>query len=81
MRCSWLKGRGALTGFLDSTTGVFEDMNKVSLSFPLHYSVAICCTAAYILDRILHLRSNNCFFLLAACRINGVVDMKGSAKD
>lgn len=60
MRCSWQKGRGALTGFFDNTTGVFEDMNISK--FPTHFPNTSLLPFAvqlhiYILDRILHLRN------------------------
>lgn len=81
VRCSWLKGKGALTGLLDSTTGVFEDMNISR--FPTHflYTTLLPFVVQLLICWTESLEEHNCFFLLAACKINGVEDMKESAKN
>lgn len=76
-----LKGKGALTGLLDSTTGVFEDTNISR--FPTHfpYTTLLPFAVQMLICWTESLEEHNCLFLLADCRINGVEDMKGSAKN
>lgn len=81
VRCSCLKGRGMLTGFFDSIIRMFEDMNISKL--PSHFPYIILLPFAVQLHICWpeSFEEHNCFFLLAVCRINHVVDMKISAKN
>jgi len=81
VRCSWQKGRGTLPGFLDSITGVFEDTNISELPSHFPYATPLPLAAQLHICWPEPFGEQNCSFLLPVCRINSVVDMKGSAEN